>query len=78
MVNPDDPQELEAAERLNESIVQLALSMDGTCTGEHGIGLHKMGFLAQEAGEDAVELMRLIKKTFDPGNILNPGKILRL
>ena len=52
-----------------------ALSMEGTCTGEHGIGLHKQGFLIDEAGEDAVRLMRSIKQALDPLNILNPGKI---
>jgi len=66
------------AERLNDEIVRLALSMDGTCTGEHGIGLHKMGFLVEEVGEDAIDLMRRIKRSFDPDNILNPGKIFRM
>jgi D-lactate dehydrogenase (cytochrome) len=78
LINPDDPQEMEEAERLNDEIVHLALSMDGTCTGEHGIGLHKMGFLVEEVGEDAIDLMRRIKRSFDPDNILNPGKIFRL
>lgn len=78
LVDPDSPQEIEAAERLSDAIVDLALSMDGTCTGEHGIGLHKMDFLVQEAGQDAVDLMRAIKRSFDPHNIMNPGKIVRL
>jgi len=78
LINPDDPQEMEEAERLNDEIVHLALSMDGTCTGEHGIGLHKMGFLVEEVGEDAIDLMRRIKRSFDPDNILNPGKIFRM
>ncbi len=78
LVDIDDAAEMEVAERLNDQIVRLALSMDGTCTGEHGIGLHKMGFLVEEAGDDAVELMRRIKIAFDPDNILNPGKIFRL
>ena len=55
-----------------------ALSLGGTCSGEHGIGLHKMGFLVQEAGEGAVELMRQLKRALDPRNIMNPGKIFTL
>ena len=78
LVDPNDAAELAAAERLNAAIVQLALSMDGTCTGEHGVGLHKMDFLAQEAGPDALDLMKTIKRALDPLNILNPGKIMRL
>jgi len=77
LIDPDDPQEATAAEQLNERIVRLALSMDGTCTGEHGVGLHKMGFLAEEAGDDAIELMRRIKHALDPDNIMNPGKVFR-
>ena len=77
LIDPDSEAEWEEAERLNDEIVRLALSMDGTCTGEHGIGLHKMGFLIEEAGEDAIEVMRRIKHALDPDNIMNPGKILR-
>ena len=78
LIDPDDAKEMDEAERLNDEIVRLALSMDGTCTGEHGVGLHKMGFLVEEAGDDAIELMRRIKRSFDPDNILNPGKIFRV
>jgi D-lactate dehydrogenase (cytochrome) len=77
LVDPGDPAEMEEAERLNQRIVERALRMDGTCTGEHGVGLHKMGFLIEEHGGDAIELMVRIKRAFDPLNILNPGKVVR-
>ncbi|MEW5881975.1 MAG: FAD-linked oxidase C-terminal domain-containing protein, partial [Pseudomonadota bacterium] len=57
LANPDDPREVDEAERLNRRIVARALAMDGTCTGEHGVGLHKMDFLIEEHGADAVDLM---------------------
>jgi len=75
LVDPAIPTERETAEQLNLQLVQRALSLDGTCTGEHGIGLHKMGFLLDEAGAGAVEMMRTIKHALDPKNIMNPGKI---
>jgi D-lactate dehydrogenase (cytochrome) len=78
LANPDDPKEVDEAERLNRRIVARALAMDGTCTGEHGIGLHKMDFLVDEHGADAVELMARIKRAFDPLDILNPGKVVRV
>jgi D-lactate dehydrogenase (cytochrome) len=78
LANADDPREVEEAERLNTRIVERALAMDGTCTGEHGVGLHKMGFLRAEHGDDALDLMVRLKRTFDPLNILNPGKIVRV
>ena len=78
LVDPTKPEERELAEQLNARVVGRALAMGGTCSGEHGIGLHKMGFLLQEAGEDAVGLMRTIKRALDPKNILNPGKIFSL
>jgi D-lactate dehydrogenase (cytochrome) len=78
LVDPADPAELEEAERLNRRIVERALRMDGTCTGEHGVGLHKMDFLLDEHGDDAIELMARIKRAFDPLNILNPGKVVRV
>ena len=76
LVDPDNPLEIEEAEAVNARIVRLALSMDGTCTGEHGIGLHKIGFLEEEAGPEAIALMGLIKRSMDPLNLLNPGKML--
>jgi D-lactate dehydrogenase (cytochrome) len=77
LIDRDDPKELAEAERLNERLVHRALAMDGTCTGEHGIGLGKMKFLTAEHGE-AVGVMRQIKKALDPQNIMNPGKIFTL
>ncbi len=74
LIMRDDPKELEEAERLNDRLVMRALSMDGTCTGEHGVGLGKRKFLVAEHGE-AVSVMRQIKQALDPLNILNPGKI---
>jgi len=76
LAHADDPREVEEAERLNTRIVERALAMDGTCTGEHGVGLHKMDFLRVEHGDDALDLMVRLKRAFDPLNILNPGKIV--
>jgi D-lactate dehydrogenase (cytochrome) len=78
LIDPNDPQERATAEALNQQLVERALSMEGTCSGEHGIGLHKMDFLLTEAGAPAVEMMRTIKRALDPHNIMNPGKIFLL
>ncbi len=78
LLDPNDPKESALAEKLNHQLVTRALSLGGTCTGEHGIGLHKMGFLVDEAGAGAVEMMRTIKRALDPKNIMNPGKIFSL
>jgi D-lactate dehydrogenase (cytochrome) len=78
LLDPAVPEERETAERLNHQLVARALRLGGTCTGEHGVGVHKMGFLVDEAGEGAVEMMRAIKRALDPQNILNPGKIFAL
>jgi len=72
-----DPKEMAEAERINDRMVMRALAMDGTCTGEHGIGTGKMQFLVAEHGE-AVSVMRSIKKTLDPKNLMNPGKIFAM
>jgi D-lactate dehydrogenase (cytochrome) len=77
LLDPDSPAEWDASERINQALVRRAIAADGTCTGEHGVGLHKMQFLVEEHGEDALDLMRGIKHAFDPHNILNPGKIVR-
>lgn len=78
LIDPGLPQERETAERLNAQLVARALRLEGTCTGEHGIGLHKQGFLQDEAGEGALALMRALKRALDPQDILNPGKIFQL
>jgi len=78
LIDPNKPEELEEAERINQRIVARAIAMDGTCTGEHGVGLHKMDFLIAEHGNDAIDLMRSIKQALDPKHILNPGKIFHL
>jgi D-lactate dehydrogenase (cytochrome) len=78
ILDPNDPKEIAEAERLNERLVARALSMDGTCTGEHGVGYGKIHFLEAEHGGDAVAAMRAIKAAFDPHNIMNPGKIVRM
>ncbi len=78
LIDPDKPDERDTAERLSLQMVQRALRLEGTCSGEHGVGLHKMGFLVDEAGAGAVDLMRQVKLALDPENIMNPGKIFAL
>lgn len=75
LIDPDSAHERATAETLNNQLVARALALDGTCTGEHGIGLHKMDFLVSETGIGAVSMMRAIKQALDPKNIMNPGKI---
>jgi D-lactate dehydrogenase (cytochrome) len=78
LLDPDKPEEREIAEKLNHQLVARALSLQGTCTGEHGVGLHKMDFLVTETGPGAVDMMRTIKRALDPKNIMNPGKIFSM
>jgi D-lactate dehydrogenase (cytochrome) len=78
LIDPDKPEERELAEKLNHQLVHRALKLGGTCTGEHGVGLHKMDFLLEETGAGAVAMMRTIKQALDPDNIMNPGKIFLL
>ena len=78
LLDPTQPEERVTAEKLNHQLVARALSMQGTCSGEHGVGLHKMDFLLTEAGAGAVDMMRTIKRALDPHNIMNPGKIFSL
>jgi D-lactate dehydrogenase (cytochrome) len=77
IVDPSNPAEMEEAERLNQRVMRRALTLDGTCTGEHGVGLHKIPLLGEEFGDAAVDLMRRLKAAWDPLNILNPGKVVR-
>ncbi|MCU1382966.1 MAG: dld [Acidobacteria bacterium] len=77
VLDPANPAELEEARRLNERMVLRALAMGGTCSGEHGVGIGKMKFLAQEHGP-ALDVMRTIKRALDPDNRMNPGKMLAL
>jgi len=78
LIDPDKPEEHATAEALNQTLVARALRLEGTCTGEHGVGLHKMDFLRTEAGDGAIDMMRTLKRALDPDNILNPGKIFAL
>ncbi len=76
LVDPARPDELETAKAFNKRLVERALRMEGTCTGEHGVGLGKMGSMRMELGDDVVDLMRDIKRAFDPDNLMNPGKVI--
>lgn len=75
MIDPNDPQDLSRAEKINSQIVEYALHRGGTCTGEHGVGVGKIKYQRQEHGE-ALDVMASIKKALDPNGILNPGKKL--
>jgi len=77
MIDPNRPEEIAEAGRLNDSMVARALAMEGTSTGEHGVGYGKMEHLVSEIGE-GVSVMRAIKRALDPANILNPGKIVHI
>jgi D-lactate dehydrogenase (cytochrome) len=78
LIDPNDPAEWATVERLGVQMVERTLQLEGTCTGEHGIGLHKMQYLVDEAGDGAVAMMRQIKRALDPKNIMNPGKVFDL
>ncbi len=78
LMDPNNPAEMAAVEQLNVQMVRRAIRLQGTCTGEHGIGLHKMGYLLEEAGAGAVDMMRSIKRALDPKNIMNPGKVFTM
>jgi D-lactate dehydrogenase (cytochrome) len=75
ILDPDNEQELAEAHRLNARMVRRALALGGTCTGEHGVGLGKLEYLATEHGA-SLDVMRSIKQALDPANLMNPGKLL--
>jgi D-lactate dehydrogenase (cytochrome) len=77
VIDENNAEEMQKASDHNDRMVLRALAMDGTCTGEHGVGYGKIGFLEAEHGE-AIGLMRAIKTSLDPDNIMNPGKMIRL
>ncbi|KAI4348839.1 hypothetical protein L6164_009511 [Bauhinia variegata] len=76
LFNPSDEEQRKEAERLNQFMVHAALSLEGTCTGEHGVGTGKMKYLEEEHGTEALRTMKRIKAVLDPNNILNPGKLI--
>ena len=77
MLFRSNPAELEKAEYVNARLIERALAVGGTCSGEHGVGLGKMAYLPREHGE-ALEVMKAIKRALDPDNRMNPGKMLQL
>ncbi len=77
VLDPTKPEEIAEANRINDRLVARALAMEGTCTGEHGVGYGKIDYLDDEHGE-AVSVMCTLKKALDPDNIMNPGKIVRI
>jgi len=76
LLDPDDPAEVERAVAFNERLVERAIALGGTCTGEHGVGLGKSKYLELEHGPEAVRLMREIKAALDPEGLFNPGKVV--
>ncbi|XP_010519987.1 PREDICTED: D-lactate dehydrogenase [cytochrome], mitochondrial isoform X2 [Tarenaya hassleriana] len=76
MFDPSKEDQRRTAERLNQFMVHTALSLDGTCTGEHGVGTGKMKYLEKELGIEALQTMKRIKTALDPNNIMNPGKLI--
>jgi D-lactate dehydrogenase (cytochrome) len=76
LIDLDDPDEVKVAKAFSDRLVERALAMDGTCTGEHGVGQGKMKYLLAEHGAAALEAMRAIKRVLDPQDIMNPGKIV--
>ncbi|HZM34539.1 MAG TPA: FAD-linked oxidase C-terminal domain-containing protein [Burkholderiales bacterium] len=76
LVDPAKPEETETAKQFNRRLVERALRLEGTCTGEHGIGMGKMGSMRMELGDEVIDVMRDIKKVFDPHNLMNPGKVV--
>jgi D-lactate dehydrogenase (cytochrome) len=78
LVDPAKPEETELAKAFNQRLVERALRLEGTCTGEHGVGMGKMGSMRMELGDDVIDVMRDIKRVLDPENLMNPGKVVSL
>jgi D-lactate dehydrogenase (cytochrome) len=78
LIDMEDPAEVSAAKGFVERLVERALAMEGTCTGEHGVGQGKMKYLEREHGPEALAMMRSLKRAIDPQNLMNPGKIVVL
>jgi len=78
ILDPNNPAEFEEASRINDLMVTRALALGGTCTGEHGVGYGKMGYLEAEHGAEALDVMRRIKQALDPRGLMNPGKIVAM
>ncbi|MFN4326711.1 MAG: FAD-binding oxidoreductase [Azonexus sp.] len=76
LVDTNNAKDMEEAAWISRRVVERAIAMEGTCTGEHGIGLGKRKYLVAEHGEVAVEVMRALKTALDPRGLLNPGKVL--
>ena len=76
LIDPKSEAEIDEAKAINVRVVERALAMEGTCTGEHGIGIGKQQYLRQELGEDVISIMRDIKQLLDPENLMNPGKVI--
>ncbi|XP_068812515.1 probable D-lactate dehydrogenase, mitochondrial isoform X2 [Struthio camelus] len=74
--DPEDPDETRRVKDFTDRLGRRALALDGTCTGEHGVGLGKRALLREEVGEEALATMRHIKAALDPKNLMNPGKVL--
>ena len=77
LIDPDRPQDFDEARRINDIMVSRAIGMEGTCTGEHGVGIGKRQYLERELGP-ALETMKTLKRALDPLNIMNPDKVLQL
>ena len=73
LIDPDDPAQMAAADACLDAVFDLVLSLDGTLSGEHGIGWVKRAFVGRELDSVSLEMMAAIKRQFDPDNILNPG-----
>jgi D-lactate dehydrogenase (cytochrome) len=78
LIDMENEAEVQAAHAFMQRLVERALAMEGTCTGEHGVGQGKMKYLSAEHGEGALDMMRSIKRALDPDNIMNPGKIVKV